>query len=545
MHRRQFLRLLGLSATSSFCINSNSMSNPSVDDFSLNSKIKTKLFVPDLELGHRLRDPKQIIQGWLKSDELPPAETLIAGAGVAGLSCAYHLNKASKEFIIIDPLDRAGGTSASIQCGALDVPLGAHYLMSPPAESNELRQFLFDVKAIISKSKGINQFDKNLLLNTRRSTERSFYNGQWYEGIGDSLGNRKQSPKLKKFHHFWQFLSDLKGDDGRRWFSIPTGKSSRDLKALELFKINFVDYLRNAEMWDEQVEYVVNYACMDDYGCLANQVSAWVGFHYFACRPYYEIPVTLTSSSGNAWLVKALLKNISSSKTQWNTVLASFKEHSQGIDCLLTNRQGKWWRQTFHNVVYAGKNHTLKYLNRDEWFVNGLKKVIPNLPRDQKIWLTTQIRLNSLPNSIEKSLCWDNVDIHSSSVGYIHANHQQSSTDNNTVITHFFPISAKLNWSSEELQSKSKDELLELVISDLKNSSPELLPYISEVVFRPMFHAMAIPDVKQTLPSLKQSTLPYRIKNIFLCNSDTYGLPLFEEAFQIGFHTSDAILKKI
>ena len=58
---------------------------------------------------------------------------------------------------------------------------------------------------------------------------------------------------------------------------------------------------------------------------LQMKVSAWVGFHYFACRPYYEIPVTLTSSSGNAWLVKALLKNISSSKTQWNTVLAGLK----------------------------------------------------------------------------------------------------------------------------------------------------------------------------------------------------------------------------
>ena len=183
-------------------------------------------------------------------------------------------------------------------------------------------------------------------------------------------------------------------------------------------------------------------------------------------------------------------------------------------------------------MVYAGKNHTLKYLNRDEWFVNRLKKVIPNLPRDQKIWLTTQIRLNSLPNSIEKSLCWDNVDIHSSSVGYIHANHQQSNTDNNTVITHFFPDIGQIKLEFRRTTSKSKDELLELVISDLKNSSPELLPYISEVVFRPMFHAMAILDVNQTL-YLKQSTLPYRIKNIFLCNSDTYGLPLFEEAFQI------------
>ena len=116
-----------------------------------------------------------------------------------------------------------------------------------------------------------------------------------------------------------------------------------------------MDYLKNAEMWDDQVEYVVNYACMDDYGCLANEVSAWIGFHYFACRPYYDIPVTLTSSSGNAWLIKAFVEEYLKLKNSMEYCFSWLKKDSEGVECLLTNSHGKWWRQTFRNVVYAGK----------------------------------------------------------------------------------------------------------------------------------------------------------------------------------------------
>lgn len=550
MIRRNFLKLLGLSAASTlpvkklFAIPSSHL-NQTKDSlmYPLDEAIELKMFIPDVTLGHKLRDHQLIRESWKSASEISEVDTLIAGAGVAGLSCAYHLHKQGKQFLIIDPLDRAGGTSAAIDCGEMQVPIGAHYLMTPPTEATEIRLFLKEIGAIEKNISGLDIYRSDLLLNSLRPQERSFYINHWTEGIGDSLGDLPQSVALRKFHKFWQFLSQLKGNDGRRWFSIPTEKSSRDPKALELFDINFVEYLKKAEIWDEQVEYVVNFACMDDYGCLANEVSAWLGWHYFACRPYSDLSQTLTSVSGNGWLVEELQSRIPKSSKQWSTVLASIRRHPRGLECLLTNSQGLWWKQIVKKLVYAGKNHVLKHLCSEKWYLTGLSQISSQLLKNQKLWLTTQIQFNKLPADILNSIHWDNVDVHSKSVGYIHANHQDFNNQDQQVITHYFPVSAKLGWHNKELFNQSPAQLKQLIIDDLYHSSPELIPYIAKMIFRPTGHAMSIPTKNQRLPSLIKSQSAPAIGDLILCNSDSYGLPLFEEAFQAGYNASQSIAK--
>ena len=550
MIRRNFLKLLGLSAASTLPVKSLFAIPPSHLQqtkgplrYPSQEAIKLQMFGPDITLGHKLRDHQLIRESWNNAFEKPSIETLIAGAGVAGLSCAYHLHQQGAQFLIIDPLDRAGGTSAAINCGGMQVPIGAHYLMTPPTEATEIRLFLKEIGAIEENLTGLDIYRSDLLLNSTRPQERSFYINQWTDGIGDSLGDLPQSITLRKFHKFWQFLSQLQGIDGRRWFSIPTEKSSRDPKALELFDINFVEYLKNAKLWDEQVEYVVNFACMDDYGCLAHEVSAWLGWHYFACRPYLDLSQTLTSVSGNGWLVEELQNRIPEYSKHWSTVLASVRKHPLGLECLLTNSQGLWWKQIVKKLVYAGKNHVLKHLCTEKWYVDGLSKVSSQLLTNQKLWLTTQIQFNKLPPDILDSINWDNVDVHSKSVGYIHANHQDFDHQDQQVITHYFPVSAKLGWNNKDLFNQSPAQLKQLVIDDLFHSSPELVAHITKMIFRPAGHAMSIPTKNQRLPSLVNAENTPVIGDLILCNSDSYGLPLFEEAFQAGYNASRKIAK--
>ena len=53
-----------------------------------------------------------------------------------------------------------------------------------------------------------------------------------------------------------------------------------------------------------------NYACRDDYGALASDVSAWAGVHYFASRERPTRTGPLTWPEGNGWIVRRLLERV-------------------------------------------------------------------------------------------------------------------------------------------------------------------------------------------------------------------------------------------
>jgi len=523
MKRRAFLQ--GLMST--VLIRPNLFSfHPSAPRFSL--------LEPEREFSHQLRKPGFIQSGWkTSSKKISQIDTLIVGSGIGGLSCARILAGHEKDFLLIEAAPFFGGTSAAGSFQNNPAPMGAHYIVTPPDEAVDILKFLEEADIITGTEKGLSVYNPRLLLQNERRRERSFYQGTWSQGIGEYL--KTTSYRLKKFYQFMDFLSELRGEDGRRWFSIPTHNSSKDPRALELFHLSFQEYLENADLLDSEVGYVAEYACRDDYGASIDQVSAWAGLHYFCCRPRNYEQFVISSQDGNGHLVQHLLNSFSSEQRRSQTLFCSVKQENSKWNCLLYSARG-FERIQCSNLVYAGKSHALaSVLSEAPKVLRSMEK-----PLEQAPWLVTQVLLKKVPHHLLEPLCWDNVSKTSHSVGYIYSNFFQEEVQEPVILTHFYPVLAGLNMNAAHIGSMTKEELGKLVIEDLETTNPELLPYLDQLILRRIIHGMGIPRPGFVLPSLRSIPLA---ENFHLANSDSFGLPLFEEAFQAGVHSAKAILR--
>ena len=426
-----------------------------------------------------------------------------------------------------------GGTSASKSFQNTPAPMGAHYIMTPPDEATHILQFLEESKILTGYSNNIPQFDDSYIVENRGNQDRSFHRGQWEDGIGQFFNN--PSYKLRKFNQLMDFLSEFRGDDQKRWFSLPTNTSSQDAQAMALFELSFEDYLKQVDLLDEEVRYVTDYACRDDYGVSISKVSAWAGLHYFCCRPRSYEQFTISTQSGNGHLVEHLLNSFNAGRRRSSTLLCSIRRASEGWICLIYSDQG-FESISCRHLVYAGKSHALFALFRS--LPEDLQKL--EKPLEQSPWLTTQILLKNVPSKILEEICWDNVSKASQSVGYIFSNHFQKDISNPILLTHFYPLSAIPGLSVSQINSLTESKLAELVLEDLGSMNPEFIPFITEMIFRRLVHGMGVPRPGFILPSLRTRNDP---KGLYLANSDAFGLPLFEEAFQAGVLCAEQIIQ--
>ena len=89
-------------------------------------------------------------------------------------------------------------------------------------------------------------------------------------------------------------------------FTVPLDNGLSDEDAA-LDRLSFAAWLAEHGFDSKPLLWYVNYACRDDYGALAPDVSAWAGLHYFSSRDNDE-KGPLTWPEGNGWIVKRLLR---------------------------------------------------------------------------------------------------------------------------------------------------------------------------------------------------------------------------------------------
>ena len=495
--------------------------------------IPFSLFEPELPFAHILRDSSRVLAGW-KTTSKPrkPIEILIAGGGIGGLSCARILERHQKNYLLLEASTFWGGTSASHTFDGQAAPLGAHYLVTPPSEAVDVLEFLKEAGVVTGIENQLPIYHKKYVLDELETRERSLSQGRWQAGIGEYF--KGPSTRLRKFYRFMDFLSEYRGEDSRRWFSLPSHTSSKDPRALDLFQISFESYLRRADLLDDEVRFVTEYACNDDYGSTIGEVSAWAGLHYFCCRPRSHEQVILSSQMGNGYLVESLLKKIPAPKRQLQNLLCSVRKKEDQWECLIYTKNG-FHVQPCKALVFCGKSHVPRRLFPEN---PEIRLLLPEA-LEQAPWLVSQILLRKVPEDLLRPLCWDNVSKESRSVGYVYSNFFQEKIKDPVVLTHFYPTKAARGISGSKLGAMKSAELGNLVLEDFQSMNPELIPYVQHVILRRHVHGMGIPKPGWILPSLREHRLP---QNFYMANSDSFGLPLFEEAFQAGVHTAHALV---
>ena len=483
-------------------------------------------------LGHKL---------WAKDFPKPTeaihTKYLIVGGGISGLSaCRFFSENNEQDYLLLEMENHLGGNSSNGQNQFSKFPLGAHYLPLPNKENTEIIEFL--------KETGIYQGDDETgdpILDEYQMTfpqqERLFFKNSWQNDIVPQNGI---STKVKtEFDRFFKRMDDFrnkKDESGNYWFAIPVYDSSREDEVLQLEKIIFKDWLKKENFMSEELLWMLDYSCRDDYGLGIDYVSAWAGIHYFAGRKNnwskkYKDQV-FTWPEGNARLAKHFSKYIKD-KALSNHLVFDVKINDNDVEVLsFDNIQNKTKKIIAEKVLFA----TPQFVN--ERILNHKKAGNFNYVP----WLLTTIILRNDFGGDEE-LAWDNVIYGSDGLGYIYDQHQNvEQIMGEKVITYYRSFSTdNCKKARKRLYALKENQLKNLVLEDLKKAHPLIEDFIIEMQFHKIGHAMIAPVPGQIFENSENAKQPIDGK-VFFAHSDLSGISIFEEAFYQGWRTAKNML---
>ena len=475
----------------------------------------------------------------------PVFDAVVVGGGISGLSAAWKLERAGVERILLLELEEEpGGTSIAGDARGIPFPWAAHYINIPPQEADCVHELLLDLGVIEGyDNRGRPQVAEECLL--RWPHERLFIDDHWVEELDPYVdAPAKEIEVLQEFEDEMLRWSLYRGRDKRRGFSMPLLYSTRDERVLNLDQITMKEYLRSRGWNSRRLDWLVDYACRDDYGGLSSQVSAWAGIHYYACR-FYDHRVrdeqpsdTLTWAEGNAFLARGLTARLQQERLRLRSLVMHVEREGKMARIRYVDLgSGEMHTLLSKTVVYAGKLHTAPF-------------VVEGLPARQRQamaaltycpWLVAAVQLSRMPVEGENGMAWDNVIFDSPSLGYVRADHQRPQADGRGVLVYYRPLVEDLSQARRELLNQSHAFWVEQIMQDLLSAHPDLEELVERIDIYRWGHAMIRPE-----PGIiwGEESLWRRqpLERVFFASCDATGLPLFEEAVFSGIRAAEQCL---
>ncbi len=505
------------------------------------------------ERGHLLRSAA-LLDGAL--DGTLRTKVAIVGAGVAGLSAAWRLRKAGLEDIQIFELEAdAGGTARTGLMPRSAHPMGAHYLPSPPRECTQLHELLGDLGLLVGR-----RYDGSLEFETTAicpaPLERHFHAGEWAPGLYPSAGQTQA--EADQLERFWALLDrwDRRRDaHGRLLFRLPVRRSSPTLAHLD--RITMAQWLADQGLDSWRLRWFVDYACRDDYGCGADQTSAFAGLHHYLGRGLAQNREgqILTFAGGNGALVSALRAFLGLGDRLKLDHLSYAVDPDAGELRVHDIAAGRSFKVEADLILWAAPRYLLPHV-----LPRGRDPLGPALRQGELSyapWLVANLELRDSLGGLGAPLSWDNVpvieDPRARNLGYVVATHNEGRDRVDTpgsVITYYEPLipadasTQALRGARARLLAGSAGEWGEHVLRALEHMHPAIRRQVLQFHLHRWGHAMIRPTPGLIFgDALARAREP--IAKLRACATDTGGLPLFEEAFYAATDAADWALAEL
>jgi len=481
----------------------------------------------------------------------PPAEgaedfgVVILGAGVAGLSAAWALERAGyPHFVVLDLEDAPGGTARSGTGPVTPFPWGAHYVPAPSSKNRPLVALLDEVGAVAGRDgQGSPLWAEEVLC--RDPQERLFFKGEWYEGLLPQVGARPEElAEFRTFEDDMRRWATWRDERGRRGFAIPRARGSDAAKIQELDHMSMADYLNLRGWISPRLRWFVEYACRDDFGTTLGQTSAWAGIHYYAARlesASQEAPELLTWPEGNGRLVNHLAR-VAGGRLRLSALATDVLPGDGAVDVVYfdeASQKGKRLRARY--VIFALPRFLAPYL------LSPYRGKTPAHLGETVYgsWMVANLTLRDRPASRGFPMAWDNVLYDSPSLGYVVATHQSGRDQGPTVLTYYLPlVDIDPHAARARLMATSWHDWVDIILGDLGRAHDGLRSLVERIDVYLWGHAMVRPR-PGFMWSRALALSAQNLGRVHFAHTDLSGLALFEEAQYWGIRAAEAIMRLV
>ncbi len=470
-------------------------------------------------------------------------DVLIVGGGVSGLSAAWRLAGAGVSDVLVCELDAVeGGTARSGKNAVSSYPWGAHYLPAPLTAAGPVPRLLKELGVLTGvDAAGAPEYAEAALIH--EPEERLFYRGAWYEGLYLRAGaSADDLAQLQRFDAQMAGFAAARDGKGRKAFAVPVAAGSDDAEWTQLDKLSMAQWLAAQKYDSPRLLWLVDYACLDDFGSTAANTSAWAGLWYFCARQTGadKNDGYLSWPEGNGHLVAALAKSVPAGGFHRSTLVHTL-ERSGDAWAAHALRDGRPVQLRARQVVLACPRHVAARV------LAPWRQEAPAFVREFQTapWVVANLTLTALPKGRGFPLAWDNVFYESKSIGYVVATHQSSRADVHgpTVLTWYCPLAGDDAVAERtKLLGATYAEWEQVIAADLGAAHHDIRSLATRCEVMRWGHAMVKPRPGFLWGGARAKAAESLEGSLHFAHTDLGGLALFEEANHFGVVAAERCL---